>query len=425
MYKSGYNVIAKTEYEQLYDDPCDDQNNMSGASYTTYYSYDGDKEITTYPSGLIQEIREYNNEDKLVKSYTYDFVNGTQNNLEQYTYDSTSDEIATRTDARGGKTEYEYSSYGSGYAYLVDERMDPNNNVGLNPSNRRIKVAYTYDDVLRILTEEEFDCNAQGSDSKRLKKTSYNYDSSLGSSSWGLLISQVVEHEWQNSQYTQSETTTYMYDLLGQQTRIIRPDGVVTGTSYSQAGQLQSEFVLASVSDPNDADPNLLLLSQTWYTYDNDGRLEYLDKVRVDDPCFAFSDPNDNTIEWVRTKYEYDFMGRRSAVIEDTTGLSLKTTYEYDNQGELVKTMLPNGKWTKPERDGRGLVIKQIVGYGSGQNETEVSFIEFKYDANGNMVEKKEPYTDSDGNDKKVKTIYEYDNLDRLLRIRRGIVCDD
>ncbi|MCP4707393.1 MAG: RHS repeat protein, partial [Planctomycetes bacterium] len=71
----------------------------------------------------------------------------------------------------------------------------------------------------------------------------------------------------------------------------------------------------------------------------------------------------------------------------------------------------PNGRWTRTERDGRGLVVRQIVGYGDDP-ETEYATTHFYYDANGNMIEQVDP----EGN----RTVYQYDNLDRLVQTLRG-----
>ena len=40
-------------------------------------------------------------------------------------------------------------------------------------------------------------------------------------------------------------------------------------------------------------------------------------------------------------EYEYDDYGRQTKVIEDENGLSLATTYDYNNQDEVTKTTTP------------------------------------------------------------------------------------
>jgi len=189
---------------------------------------------------------------------------------------------------------------------------------------------------------------------------------------------------------------------------VIRPDGVITGTSYGYAGQMESEFTLADPNDAKESEIGLEVISQTRYTYDDDGRITKMERAK-DDGTFTFDNPE----EWIVTDYVFDFLGRKTSVTEDANGVALQTTYEYNNQGELVKTTLPTGRWTKTERDGRGLVIKEIVGYGSGQDETEAAVTRYEYDANGNRIKKIDP----DG----TETHFEYDNYDRLIRVERGI----
>ena len=96
----------------------------------------------------------------------------------------------------------------------------------------------------------------------------------------------------------------------------------------------------------------------------------------------------------------------------DLDGLAIETTYEYNNQGELTKTTLPDGKWTQTTRDGRGLVKMQVVGH-DNMDVDDWQITLFYYDANGNLIERVSP----DG----VSTKYEYDNFDRVIKVSRGI----
>jgi YD repeat-containing protein len=80
------------------------------------------------------------------------------------------------------------------------------------------------------------------------------------------------------------------------------------------------------------------------------------------------------------------------------------TTYEYDRQGQLKKTTYPTGRWVAIERDGRGLVILEMVGYG----QTNMYETAFDYDANGNLIWQRNP----DGTEYE----WEYDNFDRVVK---------
>lgn len=177
---------------------------------------------------------------------------------------------------------------------------------------------------------------------------------------------------------------------------------VVSGRSYYDNGQLESEFVLADANDINVSEPNLI--SQTKYFYDNNGRVKEIARAK-DSGEFAFGSP----ASWIWTRYEYDLRGDKTKVIEDVNRLELKTAYEYDNQGEVTKVTLPNGKWNETVRDGRGMVAQTIVGHGG----TTVAITWFYYDANGNLMEEIAP------ND--IMTTYEYDDFDRVTKITRGL----
>jgi RHS repeat-associated protein len=390
-------IVQKLEYETLNDDP----NTPTGDIFVTNYDYipngSGYTLSTLYPSGDREDVQVYDSDSFMTQSYLYDTVSEESSRVESYTYDNDG-YLATHTDARGGQSQYDYSDE------LLQWRMDVYNTQGVENPHQRIKTVYTYDGARRVKTEEEFRCDQYGSNAERIKKTTYYYGDTAGSTNWGRLTHETVAYDWQGSAYTQSLTTSYRYSPLGQQTRIIQPDGVVTGSHYNTAGQLESYFMLAGGSDPNDADDTLTLISQTKYEYNEEGRIEAIERAKHDGE-FTF---DSGSITWLRTEYQYDFLGRRTAVIEDAGGESLVTSYQYNNQGEITKTTVPHGKWTSTERDGRGLVTKEKVGYG----ETLKATTEFEYDANGNITKRTNP--DS------TEIAYDYDNLDQLEKVTQG-----
>jgi YD repeat-containing protein len=384
-------ITAKTEFELLNDDPDD----PDGTAFTTYYTSQGGdanelSSYTKYPSGKRIDVEEIK-DGYVNKSYIYDVDTGNISNVQEYTYGGSY--LMKHIDARGGLTEYSYSDT------LLDEVKDPE--VG---GDRQI-TRYYYDGARRMISQTRKDTDGVAI------KTTYQYNATTG-----FLDRIIVDDDYGGPPIHEGlkQTTEYKYNTFGQVISEIGPDGTVSGKTYGLGGELTNEFVLSGDNDPNNPDNQLTLISQTRYYYDDDSRVEYIKKVKHDGK-FTFSDPEDpnDTLQWITTEYEYDFLGRRTAVTEDVDGLALKTTYEYNYQGEIVKTTLPNGKWTKTQRDGRGLVITQSIGYGEGGGETEVAVTEFHYDANKNLVERVAPNN--------ISMVYEYDNFDRLIKTKRGI----
>jgi YD repeat-containing protein len=70
--------------------------------------------------------------------------------------------------------------------------------------------------------------------------------------------------------------------------------------------------------------------------------------------------------------------------------------------------MLPTGKWTQTVRDGRSLVVETRVGHG----DTTVATTTYSYDVHGNLEEQTAPNG--------VRTRYEYDDFDRVIKVTRG-----
>lgn len=381
-------LISKTEYENLNEDPDD----PVGFNYTTYYvigsEYDPNDSVysTIYPSGKRKDV-EIRENGLTVESYIEDVENGAKTNIECFSY--AGDLLRKHTDARGGITEYSYSDD------LLVQQTDPETDAG-----QRI-TTYQYDGARRMISEAHQDSEGTWI------RTNYNYNETTG-----FLDTMIVDDDY--GQHTGKKIITqYFYNDFGQVVREISPDGIITGKSYGLGGELTSDFILTSDCDPNVGDENLTLISQTWYLYDDDGRIEYIKKVKSDEP-FLYANPQDpnDSLQWITTQYEYDFLGRKTAVIEDTDGLRLKTQYEYNNQGEVKKVTLPNGKWTETYRDGRGLMVMQIIGH-DDLDSKQWQVTEFEYDANGNLTKQTSPDDTS--------AIYQYDNFDRLVKVKRGI----
>jgi len=374
---------------------------VSGNGLRREYDYDED-------TGALEQERWYDSagNEIIVRTLTY-------NNYPP-TGEVVHVRVATETDARGATTTYSYMADSP----LVDYKLMPQVIGGLTGA-KRLKYSYTYDSENRVEQEKTYDY-VDEQDETLLTTTIYDYDD------FGNIEKQTI------TDGSTSLITHYIYNGFNQQILMKSPEGVVSGKAYDSSGRLVSEFVLANPSDIDfddfdyatdyedkitNATPanRFLLFSQTRYYYGTTGnerdRLQYVKKAKKDS-TFYYILATDTDPNWVVTEYEYDQYGRRTAVIEDQTGAALKTTYEYDYQGRVKKTTLPNGKWTETYRDGRGLVKMQIVGHDNMDQDDWLVTL-FYYDARGNLIEKVAP----DG----VSTVYKYDDFDRLVMVRKGL----
>jgi YD repeat-containing protein len=316
----------------------------------------------------------------IVSSYTYDYIRDSNDRI-------LSSRVLTYKDAREAVTRYYYD----GNDTEPNLKIMPEVTMGIS-GTKQLKYRYTYDDRGRIVFEEQL--NASNSVTAKTKNV---YDD------FGNLIRR---HDYRAPDINDSnEVTKYEYNGFNEMIKMTLPSGVIQGWSYNQSGKTEYEVVY----DPCDLN---YVYSKTKYFYDGNDRLNKVAKAVFSSRSSLYAEPNDT--KWVWTEYEYDLWGNKTKVIEDANGLALATTYEYNNQGEETKVTLPNGKWTKTIRDGRGLVTEQIVGYHDTEEGKDVEFSTwFEYDANGNLIWQTAPNL--------IKTKYEYDDFDRLHKVTKGL----
>ena len=96
-------------------------------------------------------------------------------------------------------------------------------------------------------------------------------------------------------------------------------------------------------------------------------------------------------------------------------GIKLNVNYVYilrsRRGGRVITTTTPGGIWTATQRDGRGLVVQQIVGF-TGCSENDKLTTGYAYDNDGNLTWQSIPTG--------VTTRYEYDGYGRRTKIVRG-----
>jgi YD repeat-containing protein len=389
-------MSQRITYDLAGEDPAD----PVGDTYTEniFYTFDSNGTMTEKvvipatgdtaspdPDSGLRRVYVYDEDHGRLLTETWYDTNDVNFTVVSYAYESTPDgkhiRIDYSDDARGARIDYTYD----GNSVDPNFKEMPEVDTGPSGPNQQLNYEYEYDYRNRVTLEKRLDYSAT-----TLVQTKYKYDD------WGNLIKQYAD--WQDS----NETTTYIYNGFNEPTRTLSASDVATGRTYYDNGLLKSEFVIASPSDVNVAEPSLL--SQTKYTYDNNGRLTKVEKAVDDEASFTFGSPD----SWITTEYEYDTWGKRVKVTEDTGGFALETLYTYNNQGQVTKVTEPTGKWTQTSYDGRGLVARVTVGYGS----TTFAITDYYYNENGNIEEEVAPDL--------TKTTYEYDDYDRVIKITKG-----
>ncbi|MCD4830991.1 MAG: hypothetical protein K8R02_04170 [Anaerohalosphaeraceae bacterium] len=394
IFEASGQPISKTIFQQLGDNP----DSPSGQYYTEEYIYDRNaasgaisKKTIIYPSGARTEFIYDVNSGELVEQNVYD-SNDVAINLvcNSYQYldpngQPTSDpnqlyvaRLIETFNSLDANTAFSYTSS----LLSPSEILYPISDSPLVPSALRSE--YIIDDYDRTTSVNYIDRQSEAV----VLTTNYTYDD------FGNLIS---------GQYADgndvNEVTAYEYNSFNELIRTQISGGTVFGKSYNQKGQIVSEFTLVDSGDIHLAEPNLM--SQVRYTYDANGNTEMIAEA-ISGGEFAFGGPE----KWVYTKFEYDSFSQVTQVVEDVNGCSLATFYDYNYQGELVKTTESSGKWTEYIRDGRGMVVYEIDGFG----QDDLAVAEFEYDAAGNLIKR----SSSEG----IVYRFEYDDFDRPVEQR-------
>jgi YD repeat-containing protein len=169
-------------------------------------------------------------------------------------------------------------------------------------------------------------------------------------------------------------TTTYGYDKFDRQIIVKQANGLITETVYNAKGQVEKSIIRFGSEE-----------RVTSYKYDEFGNIS------------ETTQPDGTKIS-----AKYNNKGQK---ISETNQLGQIRTFEYDDNGQLIKVTLPEVNGQKPvyeytyDAQGNQLTIKDPNGH--------ITY--FTYDLNGNQLTRTLP----DGNSTET---FEYDSKGRLLK---------
>lgn len=340
-------------------------------------------------------------------------------------YDAQGRFLTTRlvsSTTQGALTDYEYDV---SYPTRVLTETQPQVTSGISMP-LQLKRWYRYDSRGQIEEEREFTGNIpyNPTTDPYIVARHYQYDA------LGNLVKQWLIDSTNPS--IELQVVEYKYNGFKQEICSRSSGNVVSGKEYNAAGQVVSEFVFAdplnwnltpsqyaaALSMTTPEANRLQILSLTRYYYNTKGQLEFVRKAKTNNGAFAYCDESNPPagVTWTKVENQYDDYGNRTDMLQYVNGLTLTTEYWYNQLGELEKTILPNKKYSKTFRDGRGLVKEEVVGYvdKTSHEEVLVSITKFSYDENGSLKEQTFP----DGT--RLENVY--DEFDRIKKTYKGLV---
>ncbi|MEA2435261.1 MAG: hypothetical protein QOG54_2718 [Actinomycetota bacterium] len=213
------------------------------------------------------------------------------------------------------------------------------------------------------------------------------------------------------------EKTAFSYDTAGRLTSTTLPKGVITSAAddyRTEANYDLLDRVIRAKRFKTDASGTVVETVITHYCYDLAG-----DLVRVTAPkanlatvdCSAAAPADTSTFNFddahrlrTSTDPEGNFVG-----------------YDYDNDSNTRSVTDQNGKTTNLFYDQRGLLTKKVEPFSTTRSITTL----YRYDESGNLVTLISPRAYDDSADMQnfpyFSTSYDYDKLNRLVRVRLPI----
>jgi RHS repeat-associated protein len=295
--------------------------------------------------------------------------------------------ILSSTDSYGLVTEYVYNVFGE----TTQTRRELPNNGGWMVSetvyDSQGRVVFSTDSHLEGSTDtvygtkSVYDDKGRSTGSIRYKDSKVTIAddgtstvSALGTEAYRTSTAYDTKGRVQSSTDANGNTTTYEYDSLDRQIKVKQSNGLITETIYNSKGQVEKSIIRSGSEE-----------RVTSYKYDEFGNI-----VETTQP------------DGTKISAEYNEKGQK---ISETNQLGQTRTFEYDDNGQLIKVTLPEVNGQKPvyeytyDAQGNQLTIKDPNG-----NVTS-----FTYDVNGNQLTRTLPDNDSTES-------FEYDSRGRVVR---------
>ncbi|WP_105616994.1 RHS repeat-associated core domain-containing protein [Vallitalea okinawensis] len=378
-------------------------------------------------SGQLTEIKDRNN-NNIILSYSSDKLTSIAGSDATLTLFYTGSKLSALTDHAGRKIEYKYNSSNE----LIEVKnlggtvKYTYNNDGITSITDEKGITFIrniYDDFGRVIEQED----EQG------RITRYEYSEA------NLVNTHIVEgtntrvkyyynshmyitkKEWEDGIYE-----SYTYDDQGNKTSIRDRNGNITNYSYDTRGNIieitapspfnyKTKYTydsfnnITKVESPDggitefvyDTKGNLKTIKQkldtstyaeTNYSYDSDGRV-----LSIEDPeghirSFEYdlnaTKPKKETREdGTVVNYQYDSLDR-AITIETAYGT---TSFDYDNNNNIIKITDPQGNMTRMFYDGVGNLIKQVMPEQYNSTSDDGSGFEYRYDGFDRLVKKIDP----------------------------------
>ena len=329
-----------------------------------------------------------------------------------FTYDPSSDQVASVTDPKGQSLVYDYDSRGNLRTVTYEDgtqegfTYDAAGNVETWTNRRNETVSYTHNAAGQV-TSKDYADTLNVTDYVYTYDAAGNMTSATDPTGTTTFEYDAVTDDLVRIEYPGGQWFSFGYDEVGRRIRREDQDGNVLKYAYDTAGRLdQMTDGLDALIVDYDYDTTGQAIRKTLgngvyttYDYDAAGQVIHLVNLDVDHTILS------------RFDYTYDASGRRTSM----TTLEGAFVYGYDPLGQLTNVTYPDGHSVAYRYDSAGnriTVVDDGVSSSYSTNAmnqyTNVGGATYTFDDDGNLTSKTEGG---------VTTTYEYDAENRLVGV--------